>query len=368
MAHYEMYKRDATNKCADCGKRTQEVSDKEWVIDYRNSSNWKPGDTTREYLCLNCGDLINQHDIDEENERRESARETKAKVARETIKNCSEIIDSLTQRLVQENVAGTVGDYREIKSVQQRIKKLGNFEDLIIKRDIENLKKSCQALISDYISPKDRKMGDSKRGNAIHPPCCTPRNIKLEENDTEPYYYCDYCWETESPKFLKSLKNCLLDKLNKKMLDNDVSSFELNSSNYHSMLTVPDFLLTQEGIRLTYQKVEKDLDELLRKKGKKNNDNINNNNNRERERERERERAKLKSEIDKLKNKSNRTPEEDQELGNKEKELKELDRQKNNSPPFNYTPWIIGGGCLLVIGVILILIFSTLRKKKHSLA
>ena len=51
------------------------------------------------------------------------------------------------------------------------------------------------------------------------------------------------------------------------MLDNGISSFELNSSNYQSMLTIPDFLLTQTGIQETYQKVEKDLQELLKKKG-----------------------------------------------------------------------------------------------------
>jgi hypothetical protein len=64
------------------------------------------------------------------------------------------------------------------------------------------------------------------------------------------------------------------------MIENGVSSFELNSSNYQSMLTVPDFLLTQKGIKDTYQKAEKDLEELLKKKGvsvsQQNNSNANN--------------------------------------------------------------------------------------------
>jgi len=68
------------------------------------------------------------------------------------------------------------------------------------------------------------------------------------------------------------------------MLDNDVSLSELNSSSYQSMLTVPDAFLTQTGIQETYQKVEKDLQEFLKRKGI----NINNDNSQERERERER--------------------------------------------------------------------------------
>jgi len=72
------------------------------------------------------------------------------------------------------------------------MKNLGNFEDPVIKENIENLKKTCQDLINEYISPKDRKIGD-KGTHAIHSPCCTPKNIKLKESDAEPYYYCDYC-------------------------------------------------------------------------------------------------------------------------------------------------------------------------------
>ncbi|CAI2186963.1 13381_t:CDS:2, partial [Funneliformis geosporum] len=163
------------------------------------------------------------------------------------IKDCSLTISKLKQKLSNENVAGTVEDYKKIKSVQQRVKKLGSFEDLIIKGEIEVLKKTCQNLINEYISPKDRRIGDGKRGLiVVHSICCTPRDIKLEENDSEQYYYY---------------------KLNKKMLNNGISSFELNSLNYQSMLTVPDFLLTQEGIKDTYQKAEKDLEELLKKKG-----------------------------------------------------------------------------------------------------
>jgi len=89
------------------------------------------------------------------------------------------------------------------------------------------------------------------------------------------------------------------------------------------------------------------------------------------ERERERERAKLKLDIQNLENKTNKTPEEEKELENKRKELEDLDKKpKNNSPnssanSFDYKPWLIGGGCLLLfVGLIIYLIYSNLRKRK----
>src|ERR1043165_2267790 len=98
MVHYVMYKRDATNKCADCGKRTREVSDKEWVIDYRNSPNWEPGDTSKEYLCLNCGDKINQHNIEEENERIRRDREQKKNKIQTTLNECAAELFRINQK------------------------------------------------------------------------------------------------------------------------------------------------------------------------------------------------------------------------------------------------------------------------------
>ncbi|CAI2178337.1 3483_t:CDS:2 [Funneliformis geosporum] len=193
------------NKCGSCGEEIK--GDKEYRRTYNEELfNKTGGRGGRTYYCVPCGERI-------------------------IIKDCSLTISQLEQKLSHKNVAGTVEDYKKIKSVQQRIKKLGSFEDLIIKGEIEELKKNCQSLINEYISPKDRKI------------------------------------ETESPKFLQSLKSYHIDKLNKKMLNNGISSFELNSLNYQSMLTVPDFLLTQEGIKDTYQKAEKDLEELLKKKG-----------------------------------------------------------------------------------------------------
>jgi len=81
----------------------------------------------------------------------------------------------------------------------------------------------------------------------------------------------------------------------------------------------------------------------------------------------------LNSEIKNLEEKSNKTPEEDKELENKRKELENLNdkddnnKPKNNSPhsstnsnSFDYKPWLVGGGCLIVF---LIVIFILFRKK-----
>src|SRR4051812_6091065 len=188
---------DYLNKCGSCGEEIGIRGGKEdkeyrrtWNEELFNKTGGREG---RTYYCVPCGEEISTQEGIKATEERKKINEKRVKDAQEAIKNCSAIISSLTQRLVQENVAGTVEDYKKIRSVEKRVKGLGNFEDLVIKGDIENLKKTCQDLISEYISPKDRKIGDSKRGVAIHSPCCTKRNIKLEENDIEPYYYCDYC-------------------------------------------------------------------------------------------------------------------------------------------------------------------------------
>ena len=110
------------------------------------------------------------------------------------------------------------------------------------------------------------------------------------------------------------------------MIDNGISSFELSSSNYQSMLTIPDFLLTQTVIQETYQKAEKDLGELLKKKGI-----INNNPNINIERERKQntaEQSKLRTQIQQLEQKPTKTPQQEQDLAAKKQKLKELEEKE----------------------------------------
>ena len=59
--NYFLYKRaSANNKCSDCGKTTRSIAKEEWVIDYAQGSNYRPGiDTSKEILCLNCGNWQN---------------------------------------------------------------------------------------------------------------------------------------------------------------------------------------------------------------------------------------------------------------------------------------------------------------------
>ncbi|CAI2175618.1 14552_t:CDS:2 [Funneliformis geosporum] len=230
------------NKCNACGKV---IENKEYRRNYNEELYRETGGKEgRITYCLPCGKETIIAENEEENKRIKKNQEERKKGTQETIRNCFAVLDSLFQRLAQENVVGTIEDYKKIKGIQERIKKLDKKTIIdpftgqacpLIKTDLKNLKKYCQDLINEYISPKDRDTVDNK--------------------------------ETESPKFLQSLKSYHIDKLNKKMLNNGISSFELNSLNYQSMLTVPDFLLTQEGIKDTYQKAEKDLEELLKKKG-----------------------------------------------------------------------------------------------------
>jgi hypothetical protein len=189
-----------STECFSCGKRTEgREYRRNWSEELYLKTGGKEG---RTIYCVPCGEKIVDAESKEANERIKKNQEQSIKDVRETIKNCFAIIEPLVQRIAQEDMAGTVEDYKKIKSVQKRINELGkgaiidpftNTEDPLIKRDIENLKKSCLDLINEYIPPKDRKIGDSKRGHVIHPACCTPRNVKLEENDSEQYYYCDYC-------------------------------------------------------------------------------------------------------------------------------------------------------------------------------
>lgn len=186
-------------ECFSCGKKTE---GKEYRRNYSEELYQKSGGKEgRTIYCIPCGEKIIDAESAEANEKIKKNQEQNIKDARETIKNCYATINSLTQRLAQENVAGTVEDYRQIKSVQQKINALGkgiivdpstNQQCPLIKRDIENLKNSCRDLINEYISPKDRKIGDKSK-TAIHTSCCNLKNVKLEENDPEPYYHCDYC-------------------------------------------------------------------------------------------------------------------------------------------------------------------------------
>jgi len=187
------------NKCGSCGKI---INDQEYRRNYNEElyreSGGKEGRIT---YCIPCGKEIVVAENEEENKKIKKGQEKSIKVAQQTIQNCFAVLNSLTQSLAQENVAGTVEDYKKIKDIQEKIKKLDkktivdpftNQECFLIKIDLKNLKKYCQDLINECISPKDRKIGD-KGKRAIHAPCCTPRNVKLEENDSEQYYYCDYC-------------------------------------------------------------------------------------------------------------------------------------------------------------------------------
>lgn len=185
-------------KCNSCGEI---IRDKEYRRNYDEKLYRETGGKEgRIAFCIPCGEKIIVAERKETNEEYKRNQEKRIKNAREIIKDSNAIINSLTQRLAQENVAGSVEDYKKIKDIQKKIKSLGsgimgsstNQECPIIKGDIEKLKNSCQDLINEYISPKDRKIGDKGR-RAIHSPCCTPKNVKLEENNTESYYYCDYC-------------------------------------------------------------------------------------------------------------------------------------------------------------------------------
>jgi len=155
------------------------------------------------------------------------------------------------------------------------------------------------------------------------------------------------------------------------MLDNGISLSELDSSNYQSMLTVPDVFLTQEGIKDTYQKVEKDLEEVLRKKGINVPKSVNSNpisNNPNIEKEIQSQQSQLRSQITSLEQKPNKTPAEQAELEEKRKRLQELlkkqnDNANNTTKPSDKTALVVGGviGILFIFG--LFILARTRRKR-----
>ncbi|KLL01764.1 MAG: hypothetical protein MRERC_9c051 [Mycoplasmataceae bacterium RC_NB112A] len=87
---------------------------------------------------------------------------------------------------------------------------------------------------------------------------------------------------------------------------------------------------------------------------------------RERERERESKIKELCKRIAKLEKKVNRTSQEEQELQDKKQELAKLEKEKQegggSKKPFNWTPWLIGGGVILVLAVGIIAYFLWVKQ------
>ncbi len=84
------------------------------------------------------------------------------------------------------------------------------------------------------------------------------------------------------------------------------------------------------------------------------------------EREREREQIQqLRTLIALLEAVPNRTPQQEQELQNKKRELEQLERQSEGSFK-KYLPWIIGGGIalILVIGIVVYFLWGSKGKDK----
>lgn len=177
-------------------------------------------------------------------------------MAQQTIRECFAITGGLAERLFKENSAGTQADYQEIKKVQEKISKLTKEREWnsFIKADIEELKQSCQDLAEEYISPKDRHLVDNKGKISINKICCRSGDI---EKDKDGNFYCSYCWEKESSKFLQSLKSYLLDEFNKTYL-REKSGFDFKSSQNHKSLLENQFT-TQEEAKKLYQKLQEEL-------------------------------------------------------------------------------------------------------------
>jgi DNA repair exonuclease SbcCD ATPase subunit len=78
---------------------------------------------------------------------------------------------------------------------------------------------------------------------------------------------------------------------------------------------------------------------------------------------------KLKQEVQDLKNKPRKTPAQQQELINKEKELEDLNKEltttQNNKEPKNFpTEFLIIGGIILISLVFLIFVVKRIKKSR----
>ena len=63
---------------------------------------------------------------------------------------------------------------------------------------------------------------------------------------------------------------------------------------------------------------------------------------------------------------TNRTPQQEQELQNKKKELQDLENKQDggNKKPTNFVPWIIGGGIVVILVIGLFAYFWWKRNKQ----
>jgi hypothetical protein len=85
------------------------------------------------------------------------------------------------------------------------------------------------------------------------------------------------------------------------------------------------------------------------------------------EREREREIEKLRRKIAKLEAIVNRTPQQEQDLKDKKEELAKLEQEKSQSEEgdpnkTSWTPWLIGGGIVLVLVIGIIAYFLWVKQ------
>jgi hypothetical protein len=84
------------------------------------------GDTSREYLCLNCGDRINQHNIEEENERirkgEEQLESEASQTANRLFKELREIHNEFDEKVKNDDL-----DVKDVKKYLELKKEVNEF-------------------------------------------------------------------------------------------------------------------------------------------------------------------------------------------------------------------------------------------------
>nr|CAG8613584.1 15429_t:CDS:2 [Entrophospora candida] len=242
MVHYEMYKRDASNKCADCGKRTSEVSDKE------------------------------QNDNEKIRKQKEQEYSLLSEKADKLPSELRQLWDDLESKVENEDLG--VKDVKRIYALKEKIK---DFLKKAEKVDINSDHWTKINIISNLFQNSPTELDNFIREHA------SPRTIDIAKKG----------------KYSK-IRDCSHLKE-----ENNISLFDFFKTSTHDAYDKlsSDTFSSQEELKTVYLEAEKDLQSFLKKE------------------------------------KPDKTSEEETELDNLRKKLKDLDKKtENNSPPTSYLP------------------------------
>jgi len=238
MDNYLLYKRTSTDsKCSDCGKLTRNIAGEEWVIDYTQGSNYRPGvDTRKEIVCLNCGNSVKKaKDFEEQQEKKQ----TQHQLINSYLSEFKGLKSELNNKVKTTDLE--ISNLWRIWGFRDKINGLTNNE---LKEGIKELER----LINEYASPKTkddaRKNINYSKEKLLKPiidPCTHEKIVPCDNNPK--FYACEYCWEQNSPEFLK-----LLEKQHENNIYNNwFKNYGLSALDINEFSLTKEFQIVRNG-------------------------------------------------------------------------------------------------------------------------